>query len=160
MSLQARTALIKNKARQIIRELAHANPVYYEKLRERLERIIEEEKKRRKKNADYFNQIATIYKEALNSEERKNLGFSTQFEFAVYEELEPVKKDQELSKNVTEKILKKVSEESKLIGWKTKRSSEKKMRIDIYDILVDNKYPEKNIEVITQRIIDLAKLHL
>jgi hypothetical protein len=29
--------------------------VYYEKLRERLEKIIDEEKERRKKDADYFN---------------------------------------------------------------------------------------------------------
>lgn len=47
---RARTALIKNKARQIIRELAPTNPVYYEKLRERLERIIEQEEQRRKEN--------------------------------------------------------------------------------------------------------------
>jgi type I restriction enzyme R subunit len=158
---KARTALIKNKARQIIRELAPTNPVYYEKLRERLERIIEEEEKRRKESADYFNQIGNIYKEALDTEEhRKKLGFSTQFEFAVYEELESVKMDQELSKFVTEKIFEKVNEEAMLIGWKTKRSSEKKMSIDIYDILVENKYPDKKIEGVTQMIIDLAKRHL
>ena len=44
---RARTALVKNKARQIIKELAPTNPVYYEKLRERLEKIIEEEESRR-----------------------------------------------------------------------------------------------------------------
>lgn len=33
-SEKARTALIKNKARQIIRELAPTNPIYYEKLRD------------------------------------------------------------------------------------------------------------------------------
>ena len=94
MSLQARTALIKNKARQIIRELAPTNPVYYEKLRERLERIIEQEEKRRKESAVYFNQYATIYKEALNEEEeRRKLGFSTPFEFAIYEQLESIKKE-------------------------------------------------------------------
>lgn len=158
---RARTALIKNKARQIIREFAPTNPVYYEKLRERLERIIEEEEKRRNQSADYFNQHTKLYKEALDTEEqRKKLGFSTQFEFAIFEELESRKMGQEISKTVTEKIFKKVSEEAKLIGWKTKRSSEKKMSIDIYDILSDNKYPDKSIEVITQRIIDLAKLHL
>lgn len=158
---KARTALIKNKARQIIREFAPTNPVYYEKLRERLERIIDEEEKRRKENADYFNQYAQVYKEALDTDEqRKKLGFTTPFEFAVYEELESVKNNPELSKNVTGKIFKKVSEEAKLIGWKTKRSSEKKMSIDIYDLLVENKYPDKSIEVLTQRIIDLAKLHL
>ncbi|MDP9287770.1 MAG: hypothetical protein M3P08_06170 [Thermoproteota archaeon] len=44
----AKTALIKNKARQIIRELAPNNPVYYEKLRERLEKIVKDEEERRK----------------------------------------------------------------------------------------------------------------
>ena len=33
---KARTALVKNKVRQIIEEKAHLNPVYYEKMRERL----------------------------------------------------------------------------------------------------------------------------
>jgi type I restriction enzyme R subunit len=50
-SERARTALVKNKARQIIKELAPTNPVYYEKLRERLEKLIEEEEKRRKDDA-------------------------------------------------------------------------------------------------------------
>ena len=158
---RARTALVKNKARQIIRELAPTNPVYYEKLRERLERIIEEEEKRRKQSADYFNQYADVFKDALNEEEQRNkLGFSTPFEFAVYEELESVKKNQELAKATTEKIFEKVSEEAKLIGWKTKRSSEKKMSIDIYDILVENGYSDNKIEETTQTIIELAKRHL
>jgi len=158
---RARTALVKNKARQIIRELAPTNPVYYEKLRERVEWIIEEEEKRRKKNADYFNQYADVFKDALNEEEQRNkLGFSTPFEFAVYEELESVKKNQELSKATTEKIFKKVSEEAKLIGWKTKRGSEKKMSIDIYDILVESGYSDNKIEETTQMIIDLTKRHL
>jgi hypothetical protein len=61
---------------------------------------------------------------------------------------------------LTEKIFEKVSEEAKLIGWKTKRSSEKKMSIDIYDILIENKYPVKKTEDVTQMIIDLAKRHL
>ncbi|MGB8936031.1 MAG: hypothetical protein WCC17_13090 [Candidatus Nitrosopolaris sp.] len=39
-SERARTALIKNKARQIIRECAPNNPAHYEILRERLEKII------------------------------------------------------------------------------------------------------------------------
>ena len=34
---RARTALIKNKARQIIKEFVPTNPAYYEKLRERVE---------------------------------------------------------------------------------------------------------------------------
>jgi len=39
-SERARTALVKNKAKQVIRELAPNNPVYYEKLRQRLKKIL------------------------------------------------------------------------------------------------------------------------
>ena len=88
-SERARTALVKNKAKQVIRELAPNNPVYYEKLRERLEKLIQEELERRRKDADYFNNYKKILQEALEEEkERKKLGFSNMFEFAVYEQLQ------------------------------------------------------------------------
>jgi hypothetical protein len=57
----------------------------------------------------------------------------------------------------------KVKEESKIVGWKTKRSSEKKMSIAIYDILSENnnnKYPEEKINELTTKIIELAKRDL
>ena len=104
--------------------------------------------------------VGRSYSSLDEEEQRKKLGFSTPLEFAIYEELESVKKNQQLSKETTIKIFKKISEEAKLIGWKTKRSSEKKMSIDIYDILVENKYPDKKIEDVTQIIIDLVKRHL
>lgn len=160
-SERARTALIKNKARQIIKELAPTNPVYYEKLRERLEKIIEQEEKRRKEDASYFNIIEQVYKEALDTEkQRKKLGFITPFEFAVYEELQTIRDDKNISKNTTESIFGKVKEETKIVGWKTKTSSEKKLSIAIYDILIENKYPEDKVDRITPKIIDLAKRNL
>jgi hypothetical protein len=36
----------------------------------------------------------------------------------------------------------KIKEEAGIVGWKTKRSSEKKMSIAIYDILSENNYSE------------------
>ena len=161
---RARTALIKNKARQIIKEFAPTNPAYYERLRERLEQIIQQEEKRRKDDASYFNSIAEIYKQALEEEkQRKKLGFSTQFEFAVYEELQSVRNDENTSKNLTNAIFDKVKEETKIIGWKTKRSSEKAMAIAIYDILSeihDSKYSEEKVNEITIKIIELARCDL
>ena len=51
-----------------------------------MEKIIEEEEKRRIRDACYFNKLKEVYNEALNANrERKKLGFSTQLEFAVYE---------------------------------------------------------------------------
>jgi type I restriction enzyme R subunit len=160
-SQKARTALIKNKARQIIDELAPTNPAYYEKLREILERIIKEEEGRRIQDASYFDKIKEVYNNALNAEkERQRLGFSTQFEFAVYGLLQSIKDDQKASKNITNAIYNKVKEEVEIVGWKNKRSSEKKMSVAIYDILSENGYPEKKINELTMQIIDLAKRDL
>jgi type I restriction enzyme, R subunit len=168
-SERARTALVKNKARQIIKEFAPTNPVYYEKLRERLEKIIEGEESRRIQDARYFNKIGKtysdklteIYNEALNTEKkRKELGFSTQFEFAVFEQLQSLKDAEKASKDITNAIYRKVKEEAEIVGWKTKRSSEKKMSIAIYDILSENNYSEDKGNELTMRIIDLAKRDL
>jgi type I restriction enzyme, R subunit len=160
-SERARTALVKNKARQIIKELAPTNPVYYEKLRERLEKIIEEEERRRIKDASYFNKLKGVYNEALNADkERKKLGFSTQFEFAVYELIQSLKNDENTSRDVTNAIFGKIKEETRIVGWKTKRGSEKKMNIAIYDILSKNSFSEDKANEFTMKIIELARKDL
>jgi hypothetical protein len=41
---------------------------------------------------------------------------------------------------MTNAVYAKIKEEATIIGWKTKRSSEKRMRIAIYDILSGNNY--------------------
>ena len=163
-SERARTALIKNKARQIIRELAPNNPVYYEKLRERLEKIIKNEEERRKENANYFNTIGytQIYQEALNQDkEHKKLGFSSPFEFAVYSELQSQKGDEVDSlKKMTSSIYAKLREETQIVGWKTKTGSEKEMIITIYDMLSENNFPNDKIGELAIKIINLARRHL
>jgi hypothetical protein len=84
---KARTALVKNKARQIITEKTHLNPAYYEKMKERFENLIRKEKEERKEDADYFNSYKKILEELLEQEkERAKLGLSNAFEHAVFEE--------------------------------------------------------------------------
>ena len=163
-SERARTALIKNKARQIIREHAPNNPVYYEKLRERLEKIIKDEEERRKENANYFNTsgYTQIYQEALNQDkEHKKLGFSSPFEFAIYSELQSLKADEVDSlKKLTKLIYDKLKEETQIVGWKTKTGSEKEMIITIYDILSENNFPNDKIGELAIKIIKLARRHI
>jgi type I restriction enzyme, R subunit len=143
---RARTALVKNKARQVIRDLSLNNPVYYEKLRERLEKIIGEEKERRKKDADYFNDYKKILQEALDEDkERKKIGLSTMFEFAVYEELRSIIKDNAVSKSTAKTIFDQIKKETEIVGWKSKISSKKKMSIITYDILTDNNVPDGKV---------------
>lgn len=124
-----------------------------------LERIITEEEGRRIHDASYFNKIKEVYNNALNTEkERQKLGFPTQFEFAVYGLLQSIKDDQKASKDITNAIYNKVKEEAEIVGWKNKRSSEKKISIAIYDILSENGYPEEKTNELTMQIIDLAKV--
>lgn len=103
-SEKARTALVKNNARQLITEKAHLNPAYYEKMKERLENLINDEKEERKEDADYFNSYKKILEKLLEQEkERAKLELSNAFEHAIFEELLKITKDKELSKLVTKK---------------------------------------------------------
>jgi type I restriction enzyme R subunit len=161
-SEKAKTALIKNKARQIIAEKAHLNPVYYERMKERLEKIIREEEEERKEDASYFNRYKDLLEELYEQEEeRKKLGLSDAFEHAIFEGLLKLTKEKELSKNTTKKISTGIREETQLVGWKTKTSSEKHLAMTIYDILTgtQNKTLQEKADEISQQIINLAKNH-
>jgi hypothetical protein len=71
-----------------------------------------------------------------------------------------LKNDEKNSKNLTNSIYTKVKEEAGIVGWKNKRSSEKKMSISIYDILSENGYSEDKTNEVTAKIIELAKMDL
>lgn len=159
-SERAKTALVKNRARQVIEESAQYNPAYYERLREKLERIIKEEEERRRTNANYFTDskiYQAIIDEAQNEQkERESLGFSSRFEFAVYGELQS-KFDDGIAKATTKKIYKQIEPETRIVGWKSKANSERKIGLVVYDILQENRYPEDKIEEMITKILDLAK---
>jgi len=162
-SEKAKTALIKNKARLIISEKAHLNPVYYERMKDRLEKMIEEENEGRKEDAYYFNHFKEILEE-LNEQENewKKLGLTNSFEHSIFEGLLKITKNKDLTIEVTKKISKGIREETQLVGWKNKTSSEKQLGITIYDILTQtqNKKLEDNVDELTRNIIDQAKNHL
>jgi len=161
-SEKAKTALIKNKARLIIAEKAHLNPAYYERMKERLEKLIREEREERKEDADYFNRYKEFLQELWEQEkERKKLGLSNAFEHAIYEGFLKLTKDKELSIKITKKISNGIKDETQLVGWKSKTSSEKQLGMTIYDILTgtQNRKLEEKVGEITQQIINLAKNH-
>jgi hypothetical protein len=74
--------------------------------------------------------------------------------------LQSLKDDETASKDITNSIYKKVKEEAGIVGWKNKRSSEKKMSIAIYDILSENGYSEDKTNDLTTKVIELAKRDL
>ena len=66
---------------------------------------------------------------------RKELGFSTKFEFAVYNELLEICKKEKIAKATTLSIFEHIKGEVSLVGWKQKTSSKKNMSMSIYDVL-------------------------
>ena len=99
---------------------------------------------------------SSVYKaiidEAMNEqEERKSLGFSNRFEFAVYGELNPII-DGKAAVTITKQIFKEIEPESKIVGWKNKPNSERKMGLAVYDVLQENKWPEEKIEETISKI--------
>ena len=154
------------------------NPAYYEKMKERLENLIREEKTERKDAAYYFNNYKDILEELYGQEkERKKLGFTNNFEFAVFEELLRLyakktekKKDADQKREWCKKITKKISSEIKpeiqLVDWRNNKSSEKQLSLIIEDILLSGSADKKQVrkaidnDNLIQRIIELAKVNL
>lgn len=132
-----------------------------------MEKIIQQEEKRRNIEAQdfdekpYFAKIKEIYEQALSEEkELKKLGFTTKFEFAVYQVLLEMEKDKKISSKITKDIYKNILGETEIVDWKNKTSSAKKMNIAIYDILSNNKIPEDKIDALSSEIIELARRNL
>ncbi len=166
-SPRAKTALIKNKTIQVIEEFKSNNPVYYEKLRERLEKIIQEEEQRRKKDSTYFTapeKYEEIYNEAIHEEQERKKVFgdyqATPFEFSLYSQLYEENKNREESIKLTKEIFYQILPETKIVDWKNKTTSERKLTEIIYDNLSKKGLAEDKIMETTEKIISLAKNRL
>ena len=160
-SPRARTALIKNKAEQVIQENYSHNPVYYEKLWVMLMRIIDEGKKRRKINATFFdpeteNKIREIYEKALAiEEERKKLGFERDIEFSIYSLIQEYKEDKDNSIKITNALSEKLLPETEIIEWYNKPSVKRKTEEITYDILDSSGIPGGDISKLSEKILKL-----
>ena len=155
----ARTALVKSKAMQVIRELSPNNPVYYEKLWQRLEKIIKDEKERRVENANYFEFYSQIYNEAISGRQKRQeeLGIKDEFELAVFDFIQSTVDDENQSKKHAEHITQEIKEESKILDWKNKSSVENKMYLIVYDVLDSTKFSEEIRDNLSNKIIELAR---
>jgi type I restriction enzyme R subunit len=163
-SPRAKAALVKNKAIQVIEEFKANNPIYYEKLRERLEKIIQEEEQRRRKDSAYFTapeRYEEIYNEAIHEEEEQKKAFgdyqATPFEFSLYSILYEANKNREESIKLAKEIFYYTLPETKIVDWKNKNTSEKKLTGIIYDNLKENGISEDKIMDMTEKIIMLVK---
>ncbi|KFM19424.1 putative type-1 restriction enzyme MjaXP R protein [Marine Group I thaumarchaeote SCGC AAA799-P11] len=158
-SPRARTALVKNKTEQVIQENMSQDPAFYEKLWEMLMRIINEDKKKRKMNAEYFNpetenEIKEIYRQAQSrKEEQKKLGFETSIEFSIYNLLQEDNDNKEKSIKITKQLNEKLFPETLIVEWWNKSGIKRKMEESIYDILDSHNISEDKISELSEKIL-------
>jgi len=158
----ARTALVRSKAMQVIRELSPKNPAYFEKLRERLQKIILDEKERRVQNASYFDIYGKIYKEAIEGQKiaEQQTGIKDEFERAVYYLIVAQCDDKELCKKSANTIGHDIKKETEILDWRSKSSSNNNIHLATYDTLPEDKFAKDIREKLADEVLKLARYML
>lgn len=158
-SRRAQAALIKNKAIQVIKELVPNNQIYYEKLYEKLQKIIRDEAERRQNNANYFTGpevFEEIYKEVLAEEEEQKKVFgdyeATQFEFSLYSRLNQTK-DRKKSIYLTKEIFAKIKPLASIVDYKKNSSVEKRIKQIVYETLKSDMEYEQILDIMEETIM-------
>jgi len=156
---RAKTALVKNKAMQVIRELSPSNPAYYEKLRERLEKLIKEDKERRIGNAAYFDGLSEVYQDAISGPQKlkDETGITDENELAIYLLILEHNDDKELCKKYANKINEQVKQTTSIQDWRGKPTAINDIYLTVYDTLDSDKFSKEIREKLADEVIKLSR---
>lgn len=158
---RARTALIKNKAEQVIQENMQHNPAYFEDLRQKLLRLISEENQRRKDNAKYFNpdyenKYKDIYEQAMSEYKvLRDLGLGNRIEFAIYGFINHYFDENNQSKEITKILYAKLFRLTEIVEFQNNPSVQRQMKEIIYDTLDTSGIADEKIHEATEKILIL-----
>ena len=156
ISPEAKASEIEHAIKHEINIKLDENPVFYESLRERLERIIEDYRQRRIDEAERLRALQEILEEARSPEKHaERLGVDP--DVAPFYELILAKSDAEadLLKPAAQKIHSALKERA-VVDWQQKEDTKRDMRRKIKRILREVGYPPEEIQDTTVRIVDLA----
>jgi len=155
---KAKAALVKKKAIQVIRELSPDNPAFYQRLRERLEELILDEKERRIDDAEYFKGLSEIYDESLTGLEKiqKQTGIKDKFELAIFMLLEEKHLDKKQNKKYSKTIFEKVKKATSIKDWRGKDPQEDEIYLAVYDSLDKKNFKEKIRDELSNEVIKMA----
>ena len=178
---EARASEIEHAIRHEIHVHLGEDPVFYQSLKERLEKIIEERKQERINAAEELKILNSLVEEIRDiGKIASEMGFSEE-EYALYKilasdavdenkddklkgfegrETSPgyvLKKD--ANKELTHSIMESIGKFT-VIDWIHKDDVQREMRRQIKNILRTKKYAFEEIESLTRKIMDLAKVRL
>ena len=154
---------MEHALRYEINKRSEEDPEFYKSLRERLEKIIAARRESRVAIAETLVELRKLIDDARNVRRAaERLGFDDEMQFAIYgilkAELAGGKNQDKLVK-----LAKYVVNELKplcVIDWVDKPTVQKKMRSTIKKLLRTVDCPAEQIEPVTLRLLDLARVRL
>lgn len=155
----ARASEMEHALKFEIRVKREENPVYYDSLKEKLEKLIQERKEKRIEMANLLDSLRDLTEEAQSVQKKaKDMGFNT-FEFGLFEILQKEGLSEDSLKRLTKGISKEL-DETLVVDWASKENIQREARKMIKRSLRANNCPEEKLDEITPQILDLARVHL
>ncbi len=163
-NLKAKASHVEYAIRQTINEKVATDPSFYGSLKERLDKIIEEDRRERKDEAKLLLDLMDLGKrEKERDTYSRSLGFENIGEFSFYGLLLPFRKsmfsDSEeehvaFTKNIIQSI-----KEKRVIDWTEKEDIQREMRKEVKRLLRSKGFQEDHLEPLTREILNLARIH-
>jgi type I restriction enzyme R subunit len=162
---KAKASHVEYAIRQTISEKVATDPAFYGSLRERLEKIIEEDRKERKDEAKLLLGLLELGKEEKKRENyARSLGFDDAREFSFYGLLFPFRKsmfsDSEGEQVLFTKRIFQSIKEKRVIDWTEKEDIQREMRKEVKRLLRAKGCQGDHVEPLIREILNLARIHL
>ncbi len=173
---EARASIMEHAIRAHIHERLTDNPVFYERLSERLTRIIEDLRNRLIDSAEACRRLAVLRHQVQSEADVAAVHGLSPVSFAIYELLDgrsenpvpdaAVREDQtpyrthfdEETKRVAQKVESMVDGHKAVVDWQSNLEIQREMRRDIKRELRDTgDYTEERLEELASKIVELAR---
>jgi len=164
-SSKAKASHVEYAIRQTIEEKIAEDPVFYGSLKERLERIIEEDQQQRKDEVKLLLHLMEFVDQDKRREAyAKSIGLKNLAELAFHGLFNPLRNDLFSDSGqeqvaFTKKVIQAI-EEKTVIDWTEKEDIQREMRREIRRLLKAKGCREDKIEEIIPEIMSLARIHL
>jgi len=164
-SSKAKASHMEYAIRQVINEKIATDPAFYGSLKERLEEIIEEDRKERKIEAQLLLNLMDLGREEKKREAYANsLGLESVNEFSFFGLLLPFRKSIFSNSEgdhvaFTKRIIESIKER-RVIDWTEKDDVQREMRKEVKRLLRSKGFQEGIVESLTREILNLARIHL
>jgi len=160
-SASTRAALMIHRIKTVIVDIGHTDPDHASSLRERLERIIREEKSRRIKSPDELDRLLReLYGDCVNFDAEIVRIFgghrATRTELSMYHALEPLGNRQERAR-LSMELFRDILPKTQIIDWEGKSSIRKEIRKSIYEKLKRQGLDEDTMDELAQTILDRVR---